>query len=109
MLHKHRHHHINECASVDSMARTVQRATWTGCTGFKAGSLILLNDSTGPDGAQEYAVIRNGRQIESLTVSWMKLDELQTLLNHLDSGGGSEDMGPLAVKPHPDGYCQWCA
>lgn len=59
------------------------------CTGFRLrgplGYFLFLNDSTGPDGAQEYAVLHLNEvrptgilatPIESLTVSWMSYEML---------------------------------
>lgn len=43
--------------------------------------LFFLNDSFSEDGAQEYAVVRNGRQIESITFSWCSRAEAH---NHID-------------------------
>jgi hypothetical protein len=56
-----------------------------------AASLFLplfLNDSFSEDGAQEYAVVRDGRQIESLTVSWMARAEAWADIDWLVHGGG---------------------
>lgn len=56
--------------------------TWTLCTGFRAPNGDLwLNDSLSEDGAQEYAVIRHGRQIESVTVSWCTLAALTAYID----------------------------
>ena len=40
--------------------------------------MLWLNDSTGPDGAQEYAVVREEdlMQVESIPASWCSEDEL---------------------------------
>jgi hypothetical protein len=59
--------------------------TWTLCSAFRVGSLTLFNDATSEDGAQEYAVFREGVQVESLTCSWMKPDALAATLRELDA------------------------
>lgn len=82
--------------------------TWTSCTGFRWSTLTLLNDSTCEDALQEYAVIRDGRQIESLTVSWMEPDRLAAMLRELELGGGA-DYGPVAIREHEEGACHACA
>ena len=57
--------------------------TWTVCTAWKVGEYVFVNDATGDDGAQEYAVlVRDPEspdgwlQIESWTCSWMSRDEI---------------------------------
>lgn len=45
-------------------------STWTLCTGWEHAGLWYLNDSTGEDGAQEYAVVYRGVQIETITFGW---------------------------------------
>jgi len=109
MLYPHRPHKVVDLASVQEMARKLSRTTWTGCTGFRAGSLTALNDSSGPDGAQEYAIVRDKVQIESLTVSWMTLDELTKTLVDLDRNGGGVPGGKIALMDHPPGSCVHCA
>lgn len=109
MLHKDRHHYIEECPSIEALARRVHWGNWCGCCAFKAGSLILLNDSTSGDGAQEYTVLRHGREIESLTVSWYELPKLIEDLERYDREGSGGDYGARAFKPHPEGTCHLCA
>ena len=109
MLHKHRHHSILECADIPALVARLYNHTYCGCCGFKAGTLVLLNDSTSGDGAQEYAVCKGGRQIESLTVSWCSKEELTAYLEKYEAEGSGEDYGPCAVKLHPEGTCQLCA
>lgn len=109
MLHRNRRHAITPVASLEELAEKLIEHTWTMCSGFSTGTLILLNDSTGPDGAQEYAVLRGGRQIESLTVSWMTHNVLIDVLRSLDATGGNVDMGPCEPQPHPVGHCHACA
>ena len=71
--------------------------------------LLFLNDSFSEDGAQEYAVVRQGRQIEALTVSWMSRAELHNDVDWL-LGGGGEDYGPAVVRTEPmeDHSCLLC-
>lgn len=112
MMYTKRPHSLTDLESAAKMARELKRTTWTACTGFRAGSLIALNDSTGPDNAQEYAIIRDGVQIESIAVSWMELEALTELLIRLDRGEGGVVMGRnVEIVPHVQrgGYCQHCA
>jgi hypothetical protein len=109
MLHRERPHLVTPVATIEELAEKLVDHDWTTCTGWSCGTLILLNDSTGPDGAQEYAVLRGGRQIETLTVSWMTRNVLIDVLRSLDDTGGNVDMGPCEPKPHPVGCCHACA
>ena len=70
MIHDKRVFMVNEVATVAELAENVTQHTWTLCTAFQLGDLFFLNDSFSEDGAQEYAVVRDGRQIESITFSW---------------------------------------
>ena len=45
--------------------------SFCGCQGFRVGDFIYLNDSTGPDGAQEYAVVHAPAK-----GIWHQVDEL---------------------------------
>jgi hypothetical protein len=109
MYHKKRNHSLGVVTSFAELASKLTRQTWTPCSGFVCGSLTLLNDSTSADGAQEYAVIRAGRQIESLTCSWMSAEELQRALERLDTGKAGVDMGHVEINAHPVGSCAHCA
>lgn len=109
MMHKHRPHSLTIVESFAALADKLANCDWTTCSGFVCGSLTLLNDSTSESGAQEYAVIRAGRQIESLTCSWMEPAELQATLERLDRGEGGVDTGPVEIREHPKGPCSRCA
>lgn len=111
MMHTGRAHTI---APIDDLADLVEKLihhTWTLCTGFRWRDLVLLNDATSENGAQEYAVFRDGRQVESLTVSWMTSlglrVELESLSSGRDDGATGAPMQPRAV--HPQGACHLCA
>jgi len=79
-----------------------------------------LNDSTGPDGAQEWAVCRksDGQQLESITVGWAtpeddKKNILEVQRQYRNGDGRpmwSRDytLGPNALD-HPEGTCHHCA
>jgi hypothetical protein len=87
--------------------------TMTLCTGFRLGDTLWLNDSFSEDGAQEYAVLRNGRQIESITVSWCKPDRLLDSIAQFHEGRAEGiDFGPVALRletPEAHGRCPLCA
>ncbi len=86
MLHQSRRWCITDCDdSAEALASDLARTTWVLCNGYRWRGLLVLNDSTCEDAAQEYAVIdeNSGYQIESLTVSWMKTEDLISTLNEI--------------------------
>jgi hypothetical protein len=109
VIHKNRPFKIAPVESFALLAEKLTEHDWTTCSGFSCGTLTLLNDAFSADGAQEYAVIKDGRQIESLTCSWMKAPQLQAMLEKLDAEGSTVDLGPLEIVPHCAGYCSRCA
>ena len=109
MMFRNRSYQVWPLADLDEVVTKLTEHDWTTCQAFAVENLLLANDSTGPDGAQEYAVIRDGRQIESLTVSWMKPERLKEVLQEL-LDGGSSDMGAVTLNTdHPSGSCEACA
>ncbi len=120
MMHKSRVFQVAErvhgqlYSTPGELARLLTEHTWCSCNGFKLDHLLFLNDSTGPDGAQEYAVFdtRIGKQVESLTVSWMTAEELELqYIRPILSGtyGGVEPWGALPSLEHPKGEpCYAC-
>lgn len=95
-----------------SLARTLTEHDWTTCSGFRIGNLVFLNDATSADGAQEYAVFDEliGKQIESLTVGWMKADKLEAwIVAALAGHRGVDPWGTLPSLAHPEGSCHACA
>lgn len=108
MMHKSRAHSLTTIATLDDLTEKLTDHTWTTCTGFAWRSLVILNDSTGPDGAQEYAIVKGGVQVESLTVSWMKRERLAEILTRLDAEEPTDTYGRVEVRPHPKGSCAAC-
>ena len=75
MLFNSRVHSIEHVEHTVDLAEKLTNYTWCRCQGFSLRGLLFLNDSSGPDGAQEYAVVIDnkdgtGKQIESITFSW---------------------------------------
>jgi hypothetical protein len=107
-------------ASAEELAEKLVNTTWCGCTGFELGDYLFLNDSTSPDGAQEYAVVKKdggqGKavQIESITFSWCH--EPMALAYIRDTVAGRYDRRPFAREvqlvlesPEQHGRCLHCA
>jgi hypothetical protein len=110
MMHSNWRFGVYEVASVGELVENFTQHTWTLCTAFSLENLLFLNDSLSEDGAQEYAVVRDGRQIESITVSWMSRAEAHNTLDWLLRGGG-EDYGPVSptLEAAEDHHCPLCA
>jgi len=93
MFHPNRRFTVTVEDDPEELARKLTRQTWTGCTGFEHAGYLFLNDSTGPDGAQEYAVFKKepvapGRyvQIEGVTFGWMDADEALRTIRGITRG-----------------------
>ncbi len=77
--------------SADEMVERISRYCLCPCSGFctPAGTLWLC-DATGPDGGQEYAVLRRIRgvwhQVESITASWCDAEKLAEYVRAADAG-----------------------
>ena len=110
MIHASRRFHLVEVDSVGQLVDDFVRCTWTLCTGFSLQGLLFLNDSFSEDGAQEYAVVRDGQQIESITVSWMSRAELHNTIDALLQGS-DVDYGPVhpRIDQAEDHHCPLCA
>ncbi len=111
MLHRSRVHAVKDVADSEELARLLVVHTWTLCTGFRHGGLLWLNGATGPDGAQEYAVVRDGRQVESITFSWCDVPSAAAIVRALVAGAAGADYGPAGerVDVAPEHSCRHCA
>ena len=115
MMHPNRTFQIKDMVSINELVDALMQYTWTLCTAFRltvdeaAPPLVFLNDSFSEDGAQEYAVVRDGRQIESITFSWCSPAQATNYIAHLVQGGGA-DYGPLTprVEPPDTHRCHLC-
>ena len=86
MIHHHRTFGVGVVGSLDELVEKLTEHTWTLCTCFAYQGLLFANDSFSEDGAQEYAVYKEDRQIESLTVSWMTRESLREVIEGLLRG-----------------------
>ncbi len=110
MLHHHRRFAVTVVPSLEELTEKLTQYTWTLCTCFEYQGLLLANDSFSEDGAQEYAVYHEGREIESLTVSWMTRARLQEVIETL-LRGEYEAYGPVAplhTEPASEHRCSVC-
>lgn len=90
---------------------------WTPCSGFRHGGHLWLNDATGPDGAQEYAVVREDdhAQIESVTFGWVSGARGLAIIREVIAGEGGEysaSFGSIDLQlvetPTQHGRCPHC-
>jgi hypothetical protein len=112
MIHHHRTFGVSSVGSLDELVDKLTTRTWTLCTCFAYQELLLANDSFSEDGAQEYAVYKDGRQIESLTVSWMTRESLAEVIQDLLSGASEalefSPHHPLLTEPTSVHSCALC-
>ena len=112
MLHKHRTFCVAAVPDLATLVDKLTAHTWTTCTGFAWQNLLLLNDSFSANGAQEYAVIRDTHEIESLTVSWMTPEQLTATLTTLRTDPDPRIYGCLTnplETPAQHRHCLACA
>lgn len=77
MLYPMRDRSVKTIETAEELAQKLTQYNWCGCVGFRLRGYLFLNDSTGPDSAQEFAVVRESdmRQVESITFGWCRQDE----------------------------------
>jgi hypothetical protein len=120
MFHSNRVWCVSPVDSAEDLARKLTEVTWCCCTGFEFGGYLWLNDSTSPDGAQEYAVLkRNGDhgkpvQIESITFGWCDQAKAleyirQTLAGKDDVNDFRREVDPVLQTPDQHRRCGHCA
>jgi hypothetical protein len=98
MLFQNRLHAVTARNDLAELAHELTNTTACPSAGFRYNNLLLLNDSSSPDGAQEYAVffigddpLRHGqnritkKQIESITCSWMTAERCAETIALLDA------------------------
>lgn len=105
MFHDQRRWCMTPVGSADDLARMLTTLTWCCCAAFELGDYLFLNDSTSPDGAQEFAVVKrngsNGRfvQIESITFGWC---DASTALRYIrEAVAGDYDHNDIAHEVEP--------
>lgn len=112
MIHGKRKFSITDVGTAGELATDLTQHTWTLCTGFRHGGYLFLNDSFGPDGAQEYAVIResDGVQVESITFSWCDEGKAREYIEAIVAGTLGKPFGDkFEVRQHEGGSCHNCA
>jgi stage V sporulation protein SpoVS len=81
---------VVDVATAEELAVALTGELWCSCNGFRFGGYLWLNDATGPDGAQEYAVVRerNHAQVESVTFGWVDAARGLAIIREIVAGDG---------------------
>ena len=119
MWHSNRSWSLQTIDSRERLAFKLAHLTWTSCQAFQVDGYIFANDSTGPDGAQEYAILRpipdelKLVQIETVTFSWcseVKALELivQACIGNFDANRFEEIARSRFQTDAEHGRCPFC-
>lgn len=111
MCNDKRRFRVADVATVENLAEKLTGHTWCGCTGFRLEGIVFLNDSFSEDGASEWAVFRDGRQVESITFGWCDRAQAEHHIRAMLTGGGVEPFAdlPRIQTPQEHGTCPCCA
>lgn len=94
MLHTERQFAVREVETLDELVVELATKDWCCCCAFRWGRWLFCNDSTGPDGAQEYGLfdmeMTPPRQVETFTIGWMKPERFRELVGALPEGLSAE-------------------
>ncbi len=109
---------VTDVPCAKHLAAALTGQTWCGCTGFRFGGYLWLNDATSPNGAQEFAVVRvrDHAQVESVTFGWVDARRGLAIINEIVAGMGSDAsasygrVDPALIEtPAAHGRCPHCA
>ena len=120
MYHEDRRWCMQTVSSAEELAEQLLDYSWCGCCGFELEDFLWLNDSTSPDRAQEYAVVRRPtdnsnefRQVESITVSWCNRQQLLKIITQIHYGektpsaeNASANRSPVVFTRSVAEFCQ---
>lgn len=115
MLHDNRVFSVVPAESAEALANQLTQFTWCGCNGFQLGNLLFLNDSFSGDGAQEFGVVFEGKQIESVTFGWCSESQALEIIRDLQRQVKEQSFTVYAQvsnkieTPAEHGRCHLCA
>lgn len=113
MFFQQRIHTVREVERPEELARLLTGGTWCNCNGWKLGKYLYLNDSTCPDGAQEYGVINSetGKQVESITFGWCSYERALTYILEVQEGKYEDQAWstPYTIDHAEKHTCHHCA
>ena len=114
MMHKSRRYVVRAMATLADTVAKLAHGNYCGCVGISFNGTVYLNDATSGDGVEEWAVFRNGRQVESITFGWMSPAEIEETVRRMDAepwdafkGRGSSL--PQIQTRQEHGTCPCCA
>lgn len=108
-MHPERRFGVTKIARPEKLGMMLTAFTWTLCSGFEHKGLLFLNDSDSEFRAQEYAVLKDGHQVESITFGWCTEDEAERRIRTL-LAGDFVDLGPVesTIEPAVGHFCPLC-
>jgi hypothetical protein len=114
MFHSYRPWSVTDADTPATLAEKLTQYTWSVSNGCRLGYYLFLNDSTGPDGAQEFGVIHEPtmRQVESITFSWCSEEEALKYIQEVLNGEYKPYTEPLDLTiqtPDVHEECALCA
>lgn len=120
MFHTNRTWCVTPVASAEELANKLTSIVWTCCTAFELDGYLWLNDSTSPDSAAEFAVLKRPSpggpllQVESITFGWCDYDTSlayiqQALRGEFDASTFAHEVHPRLQTPQEHGRCHHCA
>ena len=117
MFHENRKWNVIEVDDRGELAKKLVEHTWCCCNGFIHRGYYIINDSTSPNGAQEYGIVPVSdptRQVESITFGWCGLLQATSYLRQIaesefDEGFWGSGINPKQVTQDPTHHCHHCA
>lgn len=73
-------HTIKQVSTVEELAGLLTQHVWSATSGFALDGTLFLNISTSPGVMQEYAVIQEGRRLESITIDGLDAEAAHALV-----------------------------
>lgn len=107
MVHTKRCFNVAKASSVDELAEQITQSTWALCTGFELDGYLFLNDSFTEDSAQEYAVVKDCHQVESITFGWCSRERAAEHIRAV-LAGRHVDMGSFFPRLNHTKVCHFC-
>ena len=113
-MHDKRRFAVATVASVEELVTKLTEYDWCSCVGFRLGDWLFLNDQTGPDGAGEWAIVREKdmAQVESITFGWCSKEKTLQYIREILDGKYATVYSKVANRiesPKEHGTCGACA
>lgn len=123
MLHADRIWVVNDVETAEKLAHDLTSMTWCCCQAFRLvqhSQYAWVNDSTSPDGIQEYGLVKVGlargtfRQLDTVTFGWLDEDKALDVVNaavngECDDSDWARNVRPVLQTPQEHETCCHCA